>query len=151
MTEQFVEIVDRDGRRRRARRGECLADGERFSMPMQFMDAVMHDELIAKYRKDDVIRVVDTAGAPAGHRPGFLYNPRSAHADSPGDGAYRKRVQRLEDMAQSRRVDLPVNGGNDHHHQQTDSRQLSLDALQAQAESAYRERCARMQEAWRAR
>ena len=33
-----VEIVDRHGRRRRARPGEVLADGERFALPMQFMD-----------------------------------------------------------------------------------------------------------------
>lgn len=52
MPEQIVEIIGRGGRRRRARKGEMLADGERFSLPMSFMDAQARevaDVLAAKY------------------------------------------------------------------------------------------------------
>jgi hypothetical protein len=36
---EFVEIVDRYGRRRRARPGEIPRDGEHIAFPMTFMDA----------------------------------------------------------------------------------------------------------------
>jgi hypothetical protein len=43
MPEQIVEIVDRHGPRRRAKKGEVLVDGERFTLPMQFMDAAARE------------------------------------------------------------------------------------------------------------
>src|SRR5262245_24911594 len=49
MPEQIVEIVDRHGRRRRAKRGETLRDGERFSLPMTFMDSALQNALVEKY------------------------------------------------------------------------------------------------------
>jgi hypothetical protein len=50
MTE--IEIIDKHGRRRRARRDEVPADGETIHVPVQFMDAaarVTRDALAQKY------------------------------------------------------------------------------------------------------
>ena len=66
-----LEIIGRDGRRRRARKGETLADSQRFTMPMALMDAAARevaDRLADKYGGGSGIRVVDTAG----YRLGFL-------------------------------------------------------------------------------
>jgi hypothetical protein len=48
----FIEIIDKYGRRRRARRGEVPGDGESIHVPFQFMDAAAratHDALVQKY------------------------------------------------------------------------------------------------------
>jgi hypothetical protein len=147
MTE-FVEIIGRDGKRRRARRGECLADGERFSLPMTFMDSALRDALVEKYG-GDVIRVVDAAGRQAGHRPGFLFDRNNALADSACDEPYRKRLERLDARNRRAGLDDDDEDGDDGRRQEMDERQMTLDELQARAESEYQKRCARMREAWR--
>jgi hypothetical protein len=168
MSEHFAEIVGRDGRRRRARKGEILADGERFSLPMQFMDSQLHDQLVEKYSGGDAIRVVDAAGLPAGHRPGFLFD-QNALGDSPGDVAYRERLVRLDANARKRcQPDDDDDEDNDARHRKTelerrqrlarkaaqetfgpDARQLTLDELEAAAAAAYEARSERMRNAWR--
>jgi hypothetical protein len=68
------------------------------------MDAVLRDALLEKYRGGgDAIRVVDAAGLPAGHRPGYLFDRNNALADSVAEAAYRERVQRLDAKARKRR------------------------------------------------
>jgi hypothetical protein len=68
------------------------------------MDAVLRDALLEKYRGGgDAIRVVDAAGLPAGHRPGYLFDRNNALADSVAEAAYRERVQRLDAKARERR------------------------------------------------
>ena len=108
MSEDFVEIVDRHGRRRRAKKGEVLADGERMVVSMVFQDAALRDALTEKYRKDAAPYVIDTTGGLAGHRPGFLFDPRTALADSPGDIAYRERL-----YAMARRRRQPDDDGHE--------------------------------------
>jgi hypothetical protein len=56
-------------------------------------------------------------------------------------------------MMRNRRAGLDDDGEEGDHgrDQETDARQMTLDELQARAESAYADRCARMREAWRAR
>jgi hypothetical protein len=103
MSEHFAEIIGRDGRRRRAKKGEILADGERFSLPMTFMDAQMRDELAAKYRSDNAVRIVDAAGQPAGHRPGFLFDANNALGESAAEVAYRERCAQLDAKTRKRR------------------------------------------------
>jgi hypothetical protein len=142
----FVEIIGADGKRRRARRGETLADGERFSLPMTFMDAQLRDALVEKYG-DAAIRVVDTAGLPAGHRPGFLYDHSKAFGNSPGDVAYREKLQRLDAMARERR--WAGNAPRQESEQQVDVRQMILDEARAAADAAREARDERMRNAWR--
>jgi len=135
MTE-FVDIIDRHGRRRRARKGDILADGERFFLPMQFMDAAARevvDHLATKYGAsgDSAIRVVDSRGLLAGHCPGFLFDSNRALIDV------------AERLAKARRKDRqdPVHdrGG----------RQPTLDELEAAATAAYEARSERMRTAWK--
>src|SRR5262245_38167151 len=139
MTE-FVEIVDRHGRRRPARRGEVLADGERFSLPMTFMDAHLRDALLEKYRGGDAaIRIVDAAGRAPGHRPGCWLHHATALADAAAE-AYEQMRTRLADGWRKGRPD-PVRD-------QT-SRQLTCDVLRAAVEQAREDRNERMRNAWR--
>ncbi len=129
-----VEIIGADGRRRRAKKGETLQDGERFSTPMQFMDAQareLADHLAAKY--PPAIRVTDGCGAAAGHRPGFCYDGTRADLRDAADAAYAERTARLsrEDPAAAR------------------APSATLDELEQAAAAAYNERSERMRGAWR--
>jgi hypothetical protein len=94
----IIEIIGRDGRRRRARKGEVLADGERFSMPMTFQDAHLRDAIAAKF-SDAAVRIVDASGQAAGHRPGFCID--AAANDAAAAEAYAERLRRLD----PRRID----------------------------------------------
>ena len=71
MPEQIVEIIGRDGKRRRARKGEVLADGEKFIIPMTFQDAQMRDALVEKF-SDDTIQVVEFLRLARWPSPGLL-------------------------------------------------------------------------------
>jgi hypothetical protein len=149
---EFVEIVDCHGRRCRVRKGEILADGEKFSLPMQFMDSQLRDTLVEKYG-GGAVRVVDAAGLPAGNKPGFLFDHSNVLADSAAEPAYRERVERPDATMRNRRAGLDDDDehGGDGRHQEMDAGQMTLDELQARAESEYQKRCARMREAWRTR
>jgi hypothetical protein len=148
MSEIYAEIIGRDGRRRRAKKGEQLQDGERMSIPMIFQDS----------GGSNVISVVDAAGLPSGHRPGFLFDCNTVLADSAGDAAYRERCERLDAKARKRRQadDEDDGDGADGRQQETeferrqrlarkaaqatmgtDARQLTLDELREQVEIAY--------------
>jgi hypothetical protein len=178
MSEHFAEIIGADGRRRRARKGDVLADGERFSLPMQFMDSQLRDELVAKHRDGGAVRVVDTAGMPAGHRPGFLFDSTNSLADAAADAAYLERTALLDAKARKRRADPDDEDddegedarGRDPHRAESemerrqrlarkaaretfrpDARSLSLDAAQALADAAREARDERLRTAWRTR
>lgn len=166
----IVEIIDRYGRRRRAKKGEVLQDGERFSIPMTFMDAQLRDALVEKFG-DSVIRVVDAGGAPAGHRPGFLFDSGDRTLADAAQRAYDARTER---MTRKRRRpgddddDDDDNKGDDRRRaaRETgrerrqalarkaaveamgkDARQPTLDELEAI--TAYNERSERMRNSWR--
>jgi hypothetical protein len=153
MPEQIIEIISRDGKRRRARKGEVLADGERFVIPMTFMDAQIRDALVEKFCRD-TIRVVDSCGLPAGHRPGFLFDRDHDHvlADAASE-AYEERSRRMETAWQRKGEQQDA----DHHKDRQDpvhdhaSRQRTLDELQQAAAQAWEDRKIRMSNAWRLR
>jgi hypothetical protein len=155
MSEPFAEIIGRDGRRRRAKKGDVLADGERVVVSMSFMDAALHDELVAKHRGDAVVRVVDAAGQPAGHRPGFLMLDRDPALVDAAAEAYAERSRRLETAWQPR--DPDQHGGHcaDHRRGHQDltrdraSRPLTLDEARAAADAAREARDERLRNAWR--
>ena len=169
MSEQIVEIIGRDGRRRRAKKGEVLADGERFSIPMTFLDHQLQDGLVAKYG-DSAIRVVDASGAPAGHRPGYLLDRDRTLADAAAE-AYQARNQRMADAWKRRRPDDEDDQDGDSTRAKetdwerrqrlarkaatattgTDARQPTLDELRARAAAAYEDRQIRLSNAWRTR
>jgi hypothetical protein len=62
MLDSDVFIVDRFGRRRVAKKGGVMADGDRLVFPVTLMDAQLRDVLAEKYRGGGAVRVVD---APA--------------------------------------------------------------------------------------
>jgi hypothetical protein len=137
-----VEIVDRSGRRRRARKGEVLADSERFSMPMQFMDSEarsLADHLGANYGG---ARIVDGFGVAAGHKPGFLYEGANIQLQDAAAAAYEQRSAYLRNAW--RKDDREPSDD-------APQRQLTLDELQARAAGAYEDRRIRMANAWRSR
>jgi hypothetical protein len=149
MTE-FVEIIGADGRRRRARRGETLADGERFSLPMAFMDAQLPDALVEKYG-GAASRVVDTAGLPAGHRPGFLgLDGGSAFADAAAE-AYEERSRRLATAWQREGDDVGRHSDRENRVRDHIAPPLTLDQALAAAEAAREARDERLRTAWRTR
>jgi hypothetical protein len=130
-----LEVVDRHGRRRRYRRGEHLADGERLVTPMLFMDAAPGG-----------FRPTFSDGSPdhtSPHRPGFRFGD-CGHRDAAED-AYRERSQRLQNAW---RKESREGAGRDRDH----SLQYA-DAAGARraADQAYAERRARLANAWRSR
>ena len=90
MSDHNIEIVDRHGRRRRARKGETLQDGESFFMQMQFMDAEareLRDHLATKY----AVHVVDSGDRRAGNKPGFLHDAALDRLQDAAAVAYEQR------------------------------------------------------------
>ncbi len=100
---EFVEIIDRHGRRRRARKGEVLADGERFSLPMRLWTRCCGMHFSRNIAAAMPFASSMPPGLPAGHRPGYLFDRNNALADSVAEAAYRERVQRLDAKARKRR------------------------------------------------
>ena len=101
MDNSTVEIIGRDGRRRRMRKGECLKDGETMSIPhgMAFFDGrEVADYLAAKY----TVHVVDGAGSPAGHRPDFIYDAAHDRLQDAAAVAYAERSERMSNMWRTR-------------------------------------------------
>jgi hypothetical protein len=147
---EFIEIIDRHGRRRRARKGEVLADGERFSLSMQFMDAAARetaDHLAAKY---GAIRVVDAAGVAAGHRPGFLHDSASAHLHDAAAIAYEQRNERMRRAWRHNKGEEHRDAGDcGERHART--RTPTSDELDLAATAAYAARSKWMSEGWRRR
>jgi hypothetical protein len=166
------EIIDRHGKRRRGRKGEILRDGERAVVGMTFMDQQFHDALVEEHR-DAVVRVVDAAGQPAGHRPGFLMLDGNALGDSAAEAAYSERLARLDATMRKRRrpdddgegdgrgTDLPR--GTEMERRQalarkaaratlgSDARPLTLDEARAAADAAREARDERLRNGWRTR
>lgn len=63
-----MEVIDRDGVRRRLRPGEMLRDGDRLTVSSAFMDHavnLLHDGL----------------GGAAGHRPGYVFASEPTEAN----------------------------------------------------------------------
>jgi hypothetical protein len=150
---EFIEIIDRHGRRRRARKGEVLADGERFSLPMQFMDAAARevaDHLAAKY---GAIRVIDGSGVAAGHKPGFLYDSVNAHLHDAATISYQQRSARMRSAWRDNK-DRQADVGNRQHDGGADERPpraATLAELCAKVDQAREARDARMRNAWKRR
>jgi hypothetical protein len=145
---EFIEIIDRHGRRRRARKGEVLADGERFSLPMQFMDATAREvaDHLAAYGAN---RVVDGFGVPAGHKPGFLYDSASAHLHDAVAIAYEQRSARMRGAWRHKGEEQQDAGDCGERHART--RTPTSDELDQAATAAYSARSRRMSEGWRRR
>ena len=92
MNNNDVEIISRDGRRRRMRKGEVLQDGEVMSIPprMAFFDGrEVADYLATKYSA--AVHVVDAAGIPAGNKPGFLRDGALDRLQDAAAVAYEQR------------------------------------------------------------
>ena|SRR5262249_9000307 len=112
--ESYVEIVGKDGRRRRARKGDVLADGEVLVTPMTLMDAPLPTD--QSTLSDGNARVViDGYGSTTfvGHRPGFVQfgTPNVARAlndaldaaRAPAEQAYAERTKRMTEAWKLRR------------------------------------------------
>src|SRR5262249_61839774 len=89
----FIEIIDKYGRRRRARRGEVPGDGETVHVPVQFMDAAAratHDALAQKYGWHD--------HQPQGFRRGYqnFDAPPPRSSQDAAALAYEGRPTRLD-------------------------------------------------------
>jgi hypothetical protein len=96
----FPEIIDRYGRRRRARPGEIPDDGEALHFSMTTMDAAARElaNLHGTFR-DSELGVVDAYGLPAGHRRGYQFadvvtDAHKQQRDAIAQ-AYEERDQRL--------------------------------------------------------
>jgi hypothetical protein len=131
-----MEVIDKFGRVRRLRPGECLADGERLHVPYAFMDAnalAARDALAAKHGQHTV-RDADAEAATRrrGYRRGFqaLEQLLPTRDSSEAASAYEEKRKRLES---SRRT---VSDGT------------PADA-QAAAAEAYESKRAHLRDAWR--
>ena len=91
--EPIIEITDKFGRKRRARKGEVPADGETIHFPATLMDAM------SRVLSDPVQSnrgIHDAYGSPAGHRPGYCFGG-NRQARAAAEVAYEQRRQRLQD------------------------------------------------------
>lgn len=133
-----VEIIDRFGRRRRARKGEVPQDGERISFSPLLMDNAAYG-----FRPQFADGSVDYTSP---HQPGY----RFADSDDPdradAEQAYRERNRRME-TAWRRKGEQQ----DETHDHRAAPRTRTLDELRAAADQAYAERNRRMQNAWRNR
>jgi len=141
-----IIIEGRDGRRRRARKGEMLKDGERFLMPMAFMDAQareVRDALAEKYGGGFSPTFADgTPDHTSPHRPGYRFADTGDAARLVAEQAYRERCQDLHYTSRRDQQD----GIRDERHATP-----TLDELRQAADAAYREKCERSRNAWRNR
>jgi hypothetical protein len=129
----YIEIEDKFGKRRRARPGDKLADGERMIVPSVFMDAAARetrDVLAQKYGWRD--------SQPRGFVRGYAFAdttpPRNLRDEA--DKAYAEKCARL----QHRRV-------------ADDDATVTHDAASARAiaDRAWLDKKARLENAWRNR
>jgi hypothetical protein len=129
-----LEIVDRHGRRRRARPGEIPGDGERVVFSPMFMDDAAYGFF-----------PTFSDGSPdstSPHRPGFRFLDAGDPSGLAAEQAYEERRMRLAEAWRKDRQDSVHDLA---------SRQLTLDELRAKAEQAREDRDARMRDAWRRR
>jgi hypothetical protein len=144
---EFVEIIDRFGRRRRARPGEIPADGESIHIPATFMDArarELADYLGQKYGRRS--EIVDGHGFEAGHRPGHLYNT-DQHLRDAADAARAERVKRLQNAWRSKYAQ--DHGGDSDDCDHVGAR--TLDQARAVATDAYEDKRVRISNSWKNR
>lgn len=134
-----IEIIDRFGRRRRARRGEVPADGETIHFPVQFMDAdarAARQALAARFGHPSLTAGDDTKiGA---FRRGFVFDANAPLRDA-AEEAYETQRQRLHYANKYR--------------QQDHAPPIMRDAAHARAlaDAAYEDRKSRLQNQWRTR
>jgi hypothetical protein len=128
-----IIIESRDGRRRRARKGEVLADGERAIFPY------IADLAAFGFRPTFSDGTPDHTNP---HRPGYRFADTNDEGRLATERAYRARSQRMQD-------------GWKRKDQQQDEKPVvrtqSLDELRRTAAEAYAARNARLQNAWRNR
>jgi hypothetical protein len=128
----FIEITDRHGRRRRARPGEVMKDGERIFLPPQFMDAAA--VLAEKYGPHAV-----TDHRPQGFVRGYALADSSLRDEAAK--AYEEKRARLDSSrrhAENISDDAPLR---------------AQDAAQARAlaDQAWSDKKQRLQNSWRNR
>ena len=130
---EAIEIIDKYGRRRRARQGEVPADGERVFFPQQFMDAAA--VLAQKHGRQQ---------PPRGFVRGYAFADTTSASRSSQEAAaeaYESKCSRLSDAWRPRRAD---NARDD------DAPLLTQDA-RAIADRAYEDRKVRLSNSWRNR
>jgi hypothetical protein len=153
MPEQFIEIIDRFGRRRRARRGEVAGDGETVHFGMQFMDGTaraVRDALAEKFGPhtgdDDMLN----DHRPRGYVRGYavsdatvaLASRDAARFADEAERAYAERSRRMANLWRKDHRDAVVD-------EPAPRRAATLGELRAQADAAYQAKCERLRNAWR--
>lgn len=141
--EAIIEITDKFGHRRRARKGEVPTYGETIHFPATLMDAMAH-ALADATAPDPTIR--DSYGAPAGHRPGYAFATDAASLRATATQAYEDRCARLHDAWRQR----PITFGQNRP-EVTMVPALDAEQSRTQAETAYQDKCARISNQWRTR
>jgi hypothetical protein len=124
------EIIDRYGRRRRARRGEVPADGETVHFPQQFMDAAA--VLAQKYGHQQT---------PRGYVRGYAFadtTSASLSSQQAAAEAYEERNQRLQNAWRKKHQDAS-----------SDDTPLPTQDAWAIADQAYEDKKQRLQNGWR--
>ena len=154
-----VEIISRDGRRRRMRKGEALQDGETMSIPprMAFFDGrEVADYLTTKY--SPAVHVVDAAGIRAGHRPGYLFDHALDRLQDIADRAYEGRCRHLDYRTKPKVDEEEEEDGNESEAERRKriarklaATHMGLDnhALDQAATDAYEQKRQRLADAWR--
>lgn len=132
----FIEIIDKHGRRRRARRGEVPGDGETVYVPHQFMDAaarVTRDALAQKYGWHD-------------HQPQRGFRRGYAFADTTPP---RDVQDAAAEAYEAKRAYLQNAWRKNHQAAADDDALLPTQDARAVADRAWLEKKERLQNSWR--
>ena len=152
--EAIIEITDKFGRRRLARKGEVPADGETIHFNATLMDAMARVMMTDSTEPDPTIR--DGYGSAAGHRPGYAFAPPDVRLRQDAIQAYEERCERLQDAWRHR--DQPhsaepelMAGGQIDLPRRTDASGRTPEATQltTDAEQAWQDKKQRLEQAWR--
>jgi hypothetical protein len=153
---QEITITDRFGHKRRARKGEVIAEGETVHFgPTSLLDA-MASAMMTDTMGSSNPMVRDGYGAPAGHRPGYAFAANDARLRDVTAEAYEERCAHLADAWRHRaqpheEAELVVRSTISNAPLRADTQGRTPDATQltSDAEQAWQDKKQRLEQAWR--
>jgi hypothetical protein len=139
---KMVQVFDKRGELVACDNG-IVPDGCGVRVPVMLMDSVQR-----AVAADADLQITDAWGAPAGQRPGYVFDRRLTEAQEARDAAYDDNVKRLGDAWRSPSATTTANV-----ERRRDASERTLDASDAAAlrDQAYEDKVKRLADAWKTR
>jgi hypothetical protein len=100
---------------------------------------------------DADLQITDAFGAPAGQRPGYVFDHRLTEAQEARDAAYDASVKRLEDAWRSPSATTTTTTANVERLRDASERTLDASDAAALRDQAYEDKVKRLADAWKTR